>query len=52
MGLGEADMFRSEELTVDDAYAQQGERIAYDRKASRGALVKSAEIAYNEEDEQ
>jgi uncharacterized protein (DUF488 family) len=52
MGLGEADMFRSEELTVDDAYEKQGERIAYDRKASRGATIKGAEIAYNEEDEQ
>jgi len=52
MGLGEADMFRSEEFTVDDAYEKQGERIAYDRKASRGAPVKGAEIAYNEENEQ
>ncbi|MBK1682405.1 DUF488 family protein [Rhodoferax fermentans] len=52
MGLGEADMFRSEELTVDDAYEKQAERIAYDRKANRGTPTKSAEIAYNEEDEQ
>ncbi len=52
MGLGEADMFRSEELTVDEAYEKQGERIAYDRKASRGAPVKGAEIVYDEEDEQ
>jgi uncharacterized protein (DUF488 family) len=52
MGLGEADMFRSEELTVEDAYDKQGERIAYDRKASRGAPAKGAETAYNEEDEQ
>ncbi len=52
MGLGEADMFRSEELTVEDAYEKQGERIAYDRKANRGTAVKDAEVAYNEEDEQ
>lgn len=32
MGLGEADMFHSEHLTVDDAYEMQGERIAYDQK--------------------
>ena len=52
MGLGEADMFRSEELTVDDAYDKQGDRIAYDRKASRGTPVKRTEVAYNEEDDQ
>lgn len=52
MGLGEADMFRSEELTVDDAYETQGERIAYDRKASRGTAPKNTEIIYNEDDEQ
>ena len=52
IGLGEADMFRSEEATVDDAYAKQGERIAYDRKASRGAPVEDVEVAYNQEDEQ
>lgn len=51
-GIGEADMFRSEELAVDDAYDKQGERIAYDRKASRGAPVKDAAVAYNEEDEE
>ena len=52
IGLGGADMFRSEELTVDDAYKMQGERIAYDRKTSRGPPVKGSETAYNEEDEQ
>lgn len=52
LGLSEVDMFRSEELTVDDAYEMQGERIAYDRKASRGAPVKDAGVAYNEEDEE
>jgi uncharacterized protein (DUF488 family) len=50
MGLAEADMFRSEELTVDDAYEKQGERIAYDRKVSRGAPAKGIETVYNEED--
>lgn len=52
MGLGEADMFRSEELTVDEAYKKQGERIAYDRKTSEGVPAKGTEIAYNDEDEQ
>ena len=52
MGLSEADMFRSEELTVNDAYDMQGDRIAYARKASRGKPVKSAEVAYNEEDDE
>lgn len=51
LGLGEADMFRSEELTVDDAYEKQGDRIAYDRKASRGTPAKDTAVAYNEEDE-
>ena len=45
-------MFRSEELTVNDAYDMQGDRIAYDRKVSRGKPVKSAEVAYNEEDDE
>lgn len=52
LGLGEADMFRSKELTVDDAYEKQGERIAYDSNAGRRAPVKCAEVAYNEEDEE
>lgn len=52
MGMGEADMFRSEELSVDDAYKKQGQRIAYDRKTSHGAHVKSSEVSYNDEDEQ
>lgn len=52
MGLGEADMFRSEELTLDEAYEKQGNRIAYDRKTIRVTQVKSSEISYNEEDEQ
>ena len=37
MGSGEADLFRSEDLTVDDACEMQGERIAYDQKTSREA---------------
>lgn len=45
MGLREADMFRSEDITVDDAYEMQGERIAYDQKASRDVPAKGAEIA-------
>lgn len=52
LGLGGVDMFRSEELTVDDAYDRQGERIAYDRKASRSAPAKDVGVAYNEEDEE
>jgi len=52
LGLAEADMFRSEEITVDDAYDQQGDRIAYDRKTGRGTPVKDAAVAYNEEDEE
>lgn len=52
MGIGEADMFRSEEHTVADAYEKQGARIAYDRKASRGVPARDAEVAYNEEEEQ
>jgi uncharacterized protein (DUF488 family) len=51
-GLGEADMFRSEEVTIDEAYEKQGERIAYDRKNSDGTSPKVPEIAYNDEDEQ
>ncbi len=52
MGLREADMFRSEYLTVDDAYEMQGERIAYDQKASRDVPAKGAEIAQKEQYEQ
>jgi uncharacterized protein (DUF488 family) len=52
LGLSEADMFRSEELTVDDAYEKQSDRIAYDRKSSRGTPVKGSAVAYNEEDEE
>lgn len=51
-GLGEADMFRSEDHIVDDAYEEQGQRIAYDRNAGRSNTSKNAEVAYNEEDEQ
>ncbi|MBP9060909.1 MAG: DUF488 domain-containing protein [Rhodoferax sp.] len=32
MGLDEGDMFRSEELTAEDALDKQSNRIAYDRK--------------------
>ncbi len=49
MGLREADMFRSEYLTVDDAYEMQGERIAYDQKTSREVPSKDVEISCNEQ---
>jgi len=52
VGLGGADMFRSEELTIEEAYEKQAERIAYDRKASQGAVAKGTGVTYNEEDEQ
>ncbi len=52
LGLGEADMFRSEELTIYDAYEKQGQRIAYDRSATRSTAGKDHETAYSEEDEQ
>jgi len=38
LGLDEADMFRSHDLVVEEAYERQGDLIAYDRSAHRAAL--------------
>lgn len=51
LGLGGEDMFRSAALTVDEAYAKQGDRIAYDRKTHRATGVKAAELIYSESEE-
>lgn len=50
LGLGKDDMFRSDELKVEDAYETQGNRIAYDRNAHQHTVAKTAELVYDESD--
>ncbi len=49
MGLREADLFRSKDITFDDAYEVQGARIAYDQKTSHDVPEKGVEIAHREQ---
>lgn len=39
LGIGAADMFRSQESTIEEAYEIQGEAIAYERNAPRRPLM-------------
>lgn len=49
LGMDGADMFRSHELVVEEAYERQGDLIAYDRKARRSALAGSGAHAMRED---
>lgn len=52
LGLGGQDMFRSWDNTVREAYDIQGDRIAYDRKNRKPAIIAASESQFNEgEDE-
>ena len=47
MGLAD-DLFRSQELTIEEAYEKQGNRIAYDRRIHRAAEVDGDEFRESE----
>ena len=48
--LAEDDMFRSQEIAVDEAYEVQAERIAYEKKPTSGALPKELTTSHQAED--
>ena len=48
LGLSDEDMFRSQGMTLDEAYNKQADRIAYDRKTYRPASAQHSDELHHE----